>query len=288
MNAIETHIRTIMPDLSHAERVAAAYLLRNFDSFLTLSSDELARKSKASKATWTRFSKSAGFEGLKDLRKAVVANQPIISTESALSTDSWLFEAKNESNISDIITRIADINSRAVLETVNLVNTAQYIDAAKAIVNASAVRIYGIGASGTVASDLTQKLQRIGKHALRCNDFHDAIALAASAKSNDVSIFITYSGKTTEIVRLAEICRKTGTITIVITRDGTGRMAETCDYCLLVSACEEDKRIGAMSSRIAQLTAIDILFTLVLRNDNNQVEHDIKRSYEISRQLKDR
>ncbi len=76
-----------------------------------------------------------------------------------------------------------------------------------------------------------------------------------------MAIVISYSGRTEEIVRCAEYLKAQGTPIIAITRFELSPISRMAACCLNVMASEELYRSGAMSSRIAQLNMIDILYT---------------------------
>lgn len=287
MSDFEAKIRRSMPSLSHAERVAANYLLENLDRFLSYTSDELAINSLASKATWTRFSKTCGYGGLKGLRKAVVLSMQSTMADRNSQGDSWLYEIKNQCDTSSIAAKIAESSIKSIVETVSLVNEDQFQGAANIIINARSIRIFGMGASDIVARDLAQKLIRIGKSTIRVSDLHENILSASSMNLDDVGIFISYSGKTTEIIKLMEIVKKSGAQIIVITKHGFNYMTDLSDYQLMVSAFEDEKRVAAMSSRIAQLVVVDILYNYILKFDTNANQVNLKRSYENSRGFKE-
>ena len=73
---------------------------------------------------------------------------------------------------------------------------------------------------------------------------------------------------------------------MALTKYGQNALAESADFVLSVSAPEVDKRSGAMSSRIAQLAVIDVLFTAVANLDYATVEAKLENSYESLRSHK--
>ena len=121
-----------------------------------------------------------------------------------------------------------------------------------------------------VAKDAYLKFLRIDKPCSCCEDIHSQYVIARNSKPNDVAIVISYSGRTEEIVRCAEYLKAQGTPIIAITRFELSPISRMAACCLNVMASEELYRSGAMSSRIAQLNMIDILYTACINRNISQ------------------
>ena len=121
-----------------------------------------------------------------------------------------------------------------------------------------------------MANDAYLKFLRIDKPCSCCEDIHSQYVIARNSKPNDVAIVISYSGRTEEIVRCAEYLKAQGTPIIAITRFELSPISRMAACCLNVMASEELYRSGAMSSRIAQLNMIDILYTACINRNISQ------------------
>ena len=140
------------------------------------------------------------------------------------------------------------------------------------------VDVFGIGASGLVAQDLQQKLTRIGKFCLCYTDVHMQLTAAASLTEKDAAVFISYSGKTREVITCAEAVKDRKTKMIAITKFGQRPLAKIADIVLNVYSPEIAIRSGATSSRITQLAVIDMLFTNVASQPHDQLQEILQRS----------
>ena len=63
------------------------------------------------------------------------------------------------------------------------------------------------------------------------------------------------------MIQCMEALKENGVPIIAVTRYSPSRVAELADYKLYIAANESLFRNGAMSSRIAQLNVVDILYT---------------------------
>ena len=70
-----------------------------------------------------------------------------------------------------------------------------------------------------------------------------------------------------------------GGTTIALTRFDNSPLAQAADLCLYTSSPEISHRSGAMSSRIAQMCMVDVLFTAVARRNYRKVETALENSY---------
>lgn len=115
-------------------------------------------------------------------------------------------------------------------------------------------------ASGLVASDLHQKLSRIGLAASAWTEAHAAATSAALLGGTDAIVAISHSGDTQELLTIVDVAHKGGAKVIAITNFGASPLAHAADVVLTTAARETTFRSGATVSRIAQLVVVDALF----------------------------
>ena len=168
---------------------------------------------------------------------------------------------------------------RAIQDTAELLDPSALEEAAKIILNARSVRIFGVGASGMVGKDLHSKLMRINKNSYFATDHHTQLTYAASMTSQDVAVLISTSGTTTEILEILSLIRQCQTPSIALTKYSKTPLATYADVVLYISTPEITMRSGAMSSRLAQLMVIDALFTAVAHMDYDTVAGSLEKSH---------
>src|SRR5690606_32307857 len=95
------------------------------------------------------------------------------------------------------------------------------------------------------------------------------------------AIFISNSGATIEILDALEIAQKNKAKCIAITKYTKSELAEKADIVLSISTPEVTIRSGAMGSRIAMLTVIDILFAGVASAEYEHVKVHLKKTRNI-------
>ena len=277
MSSIELRVRSIYDTLSNAEKKVADYFLSNMEVVFNKPIAQLAQESGVSKVAWVRFCKDIGFDGLKDLKKALFSQlrekvdeavaDPFSDIRDIVSTKSLIEGIKQNSMLA--IQNTAEILDPNALET-----------AANAILKARSVRIFGVGASGMVGQDLHSKLIRINKVSYFGSDHHSQLTYAASMTSQDVAVLISMSGTTAEVLEILSLIKKCNTPSIALTKYSKTPLAMNADTVLYVSTPEISRRSGAMSSRLAQLMVIDMLFTAVAHMDYDSIAGILEKSHE--------
>jgi len=97
-----------------------------------------------------------------------------------------------------------------------------------------------------------------------------------------VAIGISHSGLTTETIHALTVAGEAGAMTVAITNSPESPIADAADSVLTTQARESTYRIGAMSSRIAQLALVDFLFVRVAQRRHAEVAAPLRRTYEVT------
>ncbi len=274
---IELRVNSIYDSLSNAEKKAATYFLNNVENVFNKPIAELAEESGASKVAWVRFCKAIGFDGLKDLKKSLVSE--LFKTTDTEEAEVLVFsDIREATGIDQVILNVKNNTIRDVQDTAKLLDPQAMEKAAKMIMEAKTVRLFGLGASALVAEDLFSKLLRVDKNVCFSKDLHVQLSYASNMAPTDVAVLFSTSGKTSEILEILSLAKECGTPTIAFTTFGKNPLALNSDIQLYISSSETTPRSGAMSSRIAQLMTVDVLFTAVARLNYDRVVPKLENS----------
>jgi len=283
MTIVEIRTKNMYSQLNKAEKKVADYILQNIDNIFSYPLAELSKFSGTSQGTWVRFCKSIGFDGMKDLKKALFVELNDTVTENESSSPQLQFtDIKEHSTYISMAENVCLSSIQAIEGTLKLFDEVMLSNIVERIIHAKAIRIFGVGASGLVADDLYYKLLRIGYNVSYCHDCHISLTYASTISKEDVAIFISNTGETKEVLETLDVAKNNGAITLAITKYGKSSLALSVDYVLYTSSPEIYKRSGAMSSRIAQLVIADILFTAIAKKDYAKVEGMLESSYQAT------
>ena len=281
MTSIELRIQSIYDSLSNAEKKVADYFMANVSNVFNKPIAQLAQEAGVSKVAWVRFCKDIGFDGLKDLKKALFS-QMREKTDEAAAADPFS-DVRDVTDTKSLIEGIKQNSIRAMQDTAEMLDPESLEKAARTILNARSVRIFGVGASGMVGNDLHSKLMRINKNSYFATDHHTQLTYAASMTDQDVAVLISMSGTTSEVLEILSLIKKNQTPSIALTKYSKTPLAMNADTVLYISAPEITMRSGAMSSRLAQLMVIDALFTAVAHMDYDAIAVNLEKSHESIR-----
>ena len=254
-------LREASPSLSAAEQQIARYITENPEEATLLTVRELAQRTFTSPSSVVRVCRSVGFDGYKELRRALVGELAALGDKGRHSEQ----EITAEADIRDIVYKVTQKNIQSLTDSQKLLSPETVEQCAHLLDQCRSVLLFGLGSSLCVAHDTYLKFLRLNKPCLLVDDWHAQLISAQNATPQDVAIAFSYSGQTVEVITCMEALKKNGTPIIAITRYSPSRVAELADYNLYIAANESLFRNGAMSSRIAQLNVIDILYTAYAR-----------------------
>ncbi|UDF37282.1 UNVERIFIED_ORG: MurR/RpiR family transcriptional regulator [Shinella sp. XGS7] len=254
-------IKAALPALPPAEQRVAKLLLVDARAFANLPVSELADRAHVSKPTVVRFCRSVGYDGLADfkLKLAGSVNEGVPFVHRAVDEDD---------KPGDLIVKVVDNAVAALLHYRNDAASHAFERAIGALTeagrNGKRIEFYGVGNSGIVAQDAQHKFFRLGVNTIACSDGHVQLMSATMLGPGDCAVVISNSGRSRDLMDAAEIARKKGATTIIITASGSplAAMGQAPGQVLLAVDHPEDfDRYSPMVSRLLHLIAVDILTT---------------------------
>ncbi len=280
-------IREMKDSLTPVEQKVADCILEYQREVPKMSIKTLSTLSGTSEASVLRFCKTVGFTGYREfiisVTSSLVMNIDDENTEEKPYTD-----LQPGDDFPVIIRKIAKRNIQSIEDTISVLNTSEVTAAVKVIQKARRICFFGIGASSLVCMDAVHKFLRINMNCFTWEDSHQQYAMATLLTREDVAILVSNSGNTQEIVDILEIAKKQKAKVIAITRYSKSILAEKADIVLSMSTPEIMIRSGAMGSRIAMLTIVDILFSCVASADYDVIKKYLKKTNDIIKEKKRR
>jgi DNA-binding MurR/RpiR family transcriptional regulator len=269
-------IRSLLPNLAPVEQRVAQAVLDDPGGAARRSISDLSRSCGTSATTVVRFCRAVGLRGYPELRLALAA---AVAHGGASAVAAASHDISPGDDAALIAKKIAYADAMAVTDTANHLDVNALVDVVNLLATANRIDIYGVGASGFVALDLQQKLQRIGRPAFAWPDPHMAITSAALRGAGDVAVGLSHTGTTVDTIDALREARRNGATTVAVTNFPWSPITEVADFSLLTAARETAFRSGAMTSRIAQLTVVDCLFVVLAQRDLPTTEASLERTY---------
>ncbi len=280
MGSCAVKITESIPSLPKQEQMLARYILRNLSLIPMMSITDLAKACHSSPSTICRYSRFLGFEGYPDLSKAIFleVSSPELSIADVPITDK---RGKKLSPTEQTIRDVSLGNAEAIRTSFQILDARMVDKVVNLLDKAGKICFYGIGGSAITAREAMFKFQRIGLDCQAYGSFQDQILSAAILTPKDVAFFISYSGESTELMKTLKIASDNKAATVGLTKYSSNRISRAVKYCLHHASVADGKRTNNTKSSIAQLNVLDILFTLLAKRRNEDLEHFYKQAYEV-------
>jgi DNA-binding MurR/RpiR family transcriptional regulator len=269
-------MRALRSSLSKSEVRVIDYISEHPEEVVYLSVSGLAENSGVSVATVIRACRDIGMSGYQDLK--VTLAQDIVTPLQSIHE-----EITAEDSASVIMDKVFQSSIHALRFTYDTLKSEKVEEAADIIDRSSRVNIYGLGNSHSIAIDLQHKLMRLGIGAFAFTDSHMQIIASSFLRETDSVFAISHSGSSKDIVDAAALSKKNGAKIISLTDIGRSPLGDISDVLLTTASKESHYRIVALASRIAQMTIIDTIYTIIAKKRGQSAIdnfHNIEKALE--------
>ncbi|MCW2875976.1 MAG: RpiR family transcriptional regulator [Sphaerisporangium sp.] len=266
-------VRAVLPSLTPSAQMIARLILDDPATVARSTITELSAASATSEATIVRTARVLGFSGYAQLRLALAAAAATRQGPDRLVPG----DLAPDDPLSDLIAKVTRAESEALEDTAAQLSPERLGHVVDAITGARRVDVYGVAASGLVATDMSQKLLRIGLSAHAFTDAHLAMTSAVLLRPGDVAVGVSCTGETPDVLEPVRHAHKAGATTVAITNNPRSALAEVCDHVLISAGRETAFRPGALASRISQLLIVDYVFVGVAQR-TSEVSNEALRA----------
>lgn len=280
---VSLKIKSIYRDISNKEKKVADFIVAQPDKVIHLSIKELALKVGVAESTIFRFAKKIGYSGFKDFKIGLTS-----SLSMNKQTESILYKGiAKEDSYKTIADKVIEANINSLRDSSKLLKQKDLDKAINYLANCDRLVFFGIGGSSAIAVDAYYQFLRSPKNVSFDVDSHIQLMSAARMGPNDCAIIISHSGKTKEIITIANEVKRNQSKLIVITSFPLSPLAELADVCLLSISSQTQYILEAAASRISQYSIIDALFVNLMHIDQESFEKTTKQVRDIIRLTKE-
>ena len=246
-----SRIGRLSPKMSPAEQRVADLVLSDLDFAVHTHTTDIASRAGVSAATVTRFCRSVGCRGLRELK---------LDLAKILAVgDRYLHPRIAVTRTSEAVTEIVSRIHRSLDTLVEQISDETVKRAASAIAGAKRVMIFGGGGgSSMVAMECENRLFRLGLSASHCNDAQLQLMMAATLTAEDVLIALSITGRYEPIIRATVVADQYGAHTIAVTAPESPLSRVTSDVVPFLVE-EPENILSPTPARYVLLALIDIL-----------------------------
>lgn len=250
-------------ELTNSEKKVADYVLANRINTQYMSISELAEECEVADATISRFCRRLGLSGYSAFKLELA--------KGSMGPRSITQESDIRAAVEDEGRKDFDLMCKARLresvsaleQTAKLISPSQLRQAAELLSKANRVICMGQGSSMVLAQEAWTMFSTISPKFTFISDSHFQLNSVALMSSEDVILFISYSGSTKAFQDIMKISKARGVKVILISRFPKSPGGQMADIVLQCGSNEGPLQAGSASARIAQIFVLDLLFTEV-------------------------
>jgi DNA-binding MurR/RpiR family transcriptional regulator len=247
---------------SASEQRIADILLNSFDFAVNASIIELAERAEVSPPTVTRFCRRLGCQSFADF-KVNLARTAYVGVR-------YLNPETKSTYPADVATDVITKAQNALFMLHRSLDATVLDKVADRLARAEMVYAFGSGGnSSMIASEVQNRLFRLGSRVTVSNDHGMQLMLTAAARPNDVLIGSSFSGRNAELVKCFALARENGITTIALTQSDSV-VAQAAELVIGIDLPEGDNIFRPTSTRFAYLAVVDTIASLVAYRNRKQ------------------
>jgi DNA-binding MurR/RpiR family transcriptional regulator len=133
---------------------------------------------------------------------------------------------------------------------------------------------FGIGTSGHIAGDAAMRFSLLGFNASAHTDPTEIIFHSSIATKNHCIVCLSHSGRSRITLKGCELSRKREALTIGIANYLQSPLEKAAEFFFCTSFPEQEVKVAAITSRIAQICIIDAMFLLSTKYRDVHIDYD--------------
>lgn len=241
----------IINSFTVSELYVFTYLDKNKEEVIDLSVKELSEKTFVSTATVMRVAKKLGFSGFTELKYAI--KQELDSRKSQSEARKSL-EIVKQNLLNEVSITKDNLPDDEVKQVAAILKSKKRI------------HMFAKGLTLTVLEYAAKQLQTAYRPVYLYNDTHIAYINAEAFTEDDVIFLASLSGKTHQVIRVAQIAKSRGASIVTITGRRVNELSKMGDINFKVA----NERVGStkhdFSSRLAMFYVLEVIIGIYLND----------------------
>ena len=263
-------LRSAYGGLTKSERRIADYIVDHTDEVMEQTVSDLAVHAQSSEITISRFCKKLGCSGLKELKLMLAA-------ELSAAPPKAFQDIQTGDSGRDVAAKVFANIAEGLQDTLSLLDYGALDAAARLLLKARRIYVFGFGNSATVCMDMATRFLRLGLAIREYADSHMQVTAAALMTADDVVIAVSHSGASKELLQSVQAARENGAKVIVITSHGQSPLAALADICLCGMGREVQYTSEAGASRLIHMAIGDVLYTRVAMQEKAVFQDNMEK-----------
>jgi len=242
--------------MSKSQKRIAGYITNNIDKAAFMTAVRLARFAEVSESTVVRFAMELGYDGYPEMRRALQDTM-----RGKLTSVQRIKVAKDRLGTSDILTQVLSSDIDQIRQTMEQTDSADFVRAVDAIVDAKNIYILGLRSSSFLAKfmgfyfDLLFSNSRVISESPDSEVFEQIVRLS----EGDLLIAISFPRYSRRTIKTMQYSRSVGAKIIAITDGLASPLTELAD----ISLCARSDMISFLDTLVAPLSLVNALVVAV-------------------------
>ncbi|MCH4033747.1 MAG: MurR/RpiR family transcriptional regulator [Lachnospiraceae bacterium] len=258
---------------TRTEKKIADYVLQNAQDVPFMSITELAEGCGVAEASVHRFCRTLQIKGYQNFKMQLSLSLHD-GRQEAHDTGAGTGEAREE----NLFQKILNNNLSAIRETSALLDREVVEKTVRLMSAAQRIFFLGVGNSMITAEEAQGRFLHITPKVQYVVDTHMQAMAASMLTPQDMLIFISYSGSTSDNVRVAALGRACGARISVITRYPKSALTKYADTVLICGSKEGPLEGGSMGAKMSQLYIVEVLFQLYYQMNPEESKANNKKT----------
>lgn len=265
------------------EQSIASYILKHKEQVLQLNIQELAKATYTSHSAINRLTHKLGLSGFKEFM-ITLAREFQQSSQSLSPVDPNYPFGVAESSL-QVAREIAELMKETIDKTVAFMDDELLSRTAQLLDQAERIFIYAVGDSQIRAKSFQNKMFKINKYVIIATELSEWAHHTVNLTPRDCAIFLTYHGKSSSYIKVAQHLAFERIPFITITATRYSELARLSTLCIQVPNDEVKlAKIGTFSSQIAFEYVLNVIYSCIYKIDyqnNRQLRTEsLKRFYD--------
>ncbi|MBO1199968.1 MurR/RpiR family transcriptional regulator [Staphylococcus simiae] len=254
MSNVLTKIDHQYPYMTQNEKKIAQFILNCPQKVIHMRSQDLAKKLDISASSVIRFSKKITDSGFNDLKLSISKYVPKASSL-------YNVELVHNESTSSLRNKLHSRTVKTLGYANDEINDDIVDDICHYLKHSNTIFIYGFGSSFVAATDMYQKLSRVGLNKQLVQESHIFATLLATHNSNDCVILITNNGMQNELQSMVKVIVDYHIPIVTITSTKDNPVALASNIVLTYGKTNDNEtHMSGTTSLFAQLFTIDVIY----------------------------
>lgn len=281
------------PTLTPVEQQVCKFIQNYPRIVINLSLDELSQKCFVSQATVIRMCKKLKCKGFADFKIKLASElSSIASDDQPVLQDCPI---SKDASTEDIIKTFYNLSQQALKSAFVHLSSQKVMRAAKMLVRADKIQIYGRGSSLLIAEDFHYKLLRLGFNSSleSLNGFQEVVNTRLNKKISTVAILISQYCNSQQVHYIIdELANSRIPFIIITSADDIFPYDKFAKIVFKLQIAESRQKIGSFASRISMQYLLDCiygqLFSLDYEQNVKNLQNYVKRKAECKYYYRDK